>query len=131
MSRLWLTKKKELIETAEMITIEVKKLAIANVNRSPPTSIVIFLYSLSFITFLSVSHVSATYISVPILQIKVMSTPKFMLNIPGVMPIIKQRDENGKEREITLTEYKKSIKYPTHRICDKFICAVCFFCNFS
>ena len=41
---------------------------------------------------------------------KVMSTPKFMLNIPGVMPIIKQRDENGKEREITLTEYKKSIK---------------------
>ncbi len=41
---------------------------------------------------------------------KVMSTPKFMLNIPGVMPIIKQRDENGNEREITLTEYKKSIK---------------------
>lgn len=41
---------------------------------------------------------------------KLGSTPKFTLEIPGQLPVIRTKDENGKERNLTIDEYKKSIK---------------------
>ena len=41
---------------------------------------------------------------------KLGSTPKFALDIPGQLPVIRTKDENGKERNLTIDEYKKSIK---------------------
>lgn len=41
---------------------------------------------------------------------KLGSTPKFALDIPGQLPVIRTKDENGKERNFTIDEYKKSIK---------------------
>lgn len=41
---------------------------------------------------------------------KLASTPKFSLDIPGQLPVIRTRDENGKERALTIDEYKKGIK---------------------
>lgn len=41
---------------------------------------------------------------------KLGSTPKFTLDIPGQLPVIRTKDENGKERNLTIDEYKKSIK---------------------
>lgn len=41
---------------------------------------------------------------------KLGSTPKFTLDIPGQHPVIRTKDENGKERNLTIDEYKKSIK---------------------
>lgn len=41
---------------------------------------------------------------------KMMSSPKFVLNMPGVAPIIKRKDAQGNEIEITLEEYKRNIK---------------------
>ena len=41
---------------------------------------------------------------------KLGSTPKFTMDIPGQLPVIRTKDENGKERNLTIDEYKKSIK---------------------
>lgn len=41
---------------------------------------------------------------------KLGSTPKFTLGIPGQLPVIRTKDENGNERNLTIDEYKKSIK---------------------
>ncbi len=41
---------------------------------------------------------------------KLASTPKFSLDVPGQLPVIRTRDENGKERSLTIDEYKKGIK---------------------
>lgn len=41
---------------------------------------------------------------------KLESTPKFTMDIPGQLPVIRTKDENGKERNLTIDEYKKSIK---------------------
>lgn len=41
---------------------------------------------------------------------KLGSTPKFTLDIPGQLPVIRTKDENGNERNLTIDEYKKSIK---------------------
>ena len=38
------------------------------------------------------------------------STPKFTLDIPGVMPVIMTKDEKGNEKPLTIDEYKKDIK---------------------
>ena len=41
---------------------------------------------------------------------KLASTPKFSLDVPGQLPVIRTRDENGNERSLTIDEYKKGIK---------------------
>ena len=41
---------------------------------------------------------------------KLAGTPKFTLDIPGSMPILMTKDENGKDKPLTIDEYKKGIK---------------------
>lgn len=41
---------------------------------------------------------------------KISGTPKFSLDIPGQLPVIRTKDESGKEKTLTIDEYKKSIK---------------------
>lgn len=41
---------------------------------------------------------------------KLGSTPKFTIDIPTQLPVIRTKDGNGKERSLTIDEYKKSIK---------------------
>lgn len=41
---------------------------------------------------------------------RIASTPKFTLDIEGQVPLIKVRDENGIEKDLTIDEYKKNIK---------------------
>lgn len=41
---------------------------------------------------------------------KLTSAPKFSMDIPGQLPVIRTRDENGKERALTIDEYKKGVK---------------------
>lgn len=41
---------------------------------------------------------------------KLASTPKLMLNVPGAMPVIQKKDEQGKIIPMTIDEYKKGIK---------------------
>lgn len=41
---------------------------------------------------------------------KLASTPKFTLDIPGQLPVLRTRDENGNEKSLTIDEYKKGIK---------------------
>lgn len=41
---------------------------------------------------------------------KLVSTPKFTLDIPGQITLLRTKDENGNEKPLTIDEYKKNIK---------------------
>lgn len=41
---------------------------------------------------------------------KIASTPKFTLDIPASMPVIRTKDAEGKEKTLTIDQYKKDIK---------------------
>lgn len=41
---------------------------------------------------------------------KLASMPKFTLDIPGQLPVIRTKDKDGKEKLLTIDEYKKGIK---------------------
>lgn len=41
---------------------------------------------------------------------KISGTPKFTLDVPAAMPVIRTKDESGKEKPLTVDEYKKGIK---------------------
>lgn len=41
---------------------------------------------------------------------KLAGTPKFALDIPGQLPVIRTKDKDGNEKSLTIDEYKKGIK---------------------
>ena len=41
---------------------------------------------------------------------KLASTPKFTLDIPGTLPVLRTKDEEGNDKPLTIDEYKKGIK---------------------
>lgn len=41
---------------------------------------------------------------------KLAGTPKFTLDIPGQLPVIRTKDKDGNEKPLTIDEYKKGIK---------------------